>query len=140
MQTSSFEETYNFGLDFAKKLHGGEVIGLSGDLGSGKTTFAKGLAEGLKVADTINSPTFVILKTYKGKIGSKNIKLVHVDAYRAENIEDIKSVGIEDFLGDNDTVVVVEWAEKIKEILPTKTIFINFKHKSEQKREIEVRK
>lgn len=167
MITYSPEETIEFGLKFAKKLKGGEVIGLIGELGSGKTTFIKGLAEGLRVDETITSPTFVILKPYQGRIADpsnssgqvKKIEFVHIDAYRIESIDDIKSVGIEDYfersekqgsakagsyLGRNDVIVVVEWAEKIRnltagrQVLPKNTIYINFKHKKESVREITV--
>ena len=136
MLTRSAEETIEYGLKFAKTLKGGEIIGLVGDLGGGKTTFVKGLAEGLKVAETINSPTFVILKVYPGKISDKKIEFIHVDAYRAESIEDIKSVGIEDYFDRDDVVVVVEWAEKIREILPKKTKYIHFEHISQDSRRI----
>lgn len=144
--THDAQESMEFAASVARNFKGGEVLALHGDLGSGKTTFTKGLAEALKVEETITSPTFVILKSYPGKIGDpsissgqvKNIELVHIDAYRADTIEDIKSVGIEDFLNRDDVVMVVEWAEKIQEILPKNTININFKFIDENTREIEV--
>lgn len=142
MITKSPKETIEYAKKFAQKLKGGEIIGLIGELGSGKTTFVKGLAKGLKVADTITSLTFVMLKSYRGKIVKKNIDFIHVDAYRVENTNDIKSVGIEDYWGRNDVVMVVEWAEKIKnlpagrQVLPKNTIFINFQHKNEKERAI----
>ncbi len=140
MITKSAFETIEYGWKFAEQLKGGEVIGLVGDLGSGKTTFVKGLAEGLKVTETITSPTFVILKVYPGKIGRRKIEFIHVDAYRVENIDDIRSVGIEDYFGRNDIVLVIEWADKIREILPKDAININFNHFKENKRKIEIRK
>ena len=136
MVTHSAEETIEFGRKYAERLKGGETIGLIGELGSGKTTFIKGLAEGLRVDDTITSPTFVILKSYPGRIGGKKIEFIHIDAYRIEFPDDIESVGIQDYLGRNDIIVAVEWAEKIKKILPKDTIYIQFKHKSENQREI----
>lgn len=138
MITRSQEETIEAGIEFAGELSGGEVIALTGDLGSGKTTFLKGLAEGLMVEDTITSPTFVLLKSYPGKIKRSNINFVHIDAYRTDSIEDIKSVGIEDFLGRKDVIMAVEWAEKIKEILPKKIIKINFKTINENNREVKI--
>jgi len=139
MITYNTQQTIEYARKFAKKLRGGEVVGLIGELGSGKTTFVKGLAEGLKVVENITSPTFVILKSYPAEIEDRNIEFVHVDAYRIENIDDIKSVGIEDFLNRRDVIIIVEWAEKIKKILPKKTIYINFKHKSEKEREISIK-
>lgn len=144
MISHNVEDTIESAIKFAKRLKGGEVIGLIGELGSGKTTFVKGLAEELKVEEVITSPTFVILKEYNilrpkihlGGVSKKVKKLIHIDAYRMENIEDINSVGIEDFLNRDDVVIVIEWAEKIREILPKKTIYINFKHINENKREI----
>jgi len=133
----------NFAIDFAKRLKGGEILALEGDLGSGKTTFTKGLAEGLKINDTITSPTFVLLKPYQifhlGS-GRKKVKeFVHVDAYRVESIEDIKSVGIEDYFERNDVVLVIEWADKIKEILPKNIINIKFKAINEKSRKISIK-
>lgn len=139
MISKNILDTIELAEKFAKGLKGGEVVGLIGDLGSGKTTFVKGLAEVLRVEENITSPTFVILKPYRGKIGKKEIEFIHIDAYRAETIEDIKSVGIEEYFGRDDVIVIIEWAEKIKEILPKSTIYINFKHINEKKREITIR-
>ena len=139
------EETMNLAAEIAKKLHGGEVLALTGELGGGKTTFTKGLAEALKVEESITSPTFVMLKVYNAILpptnlqGSfKKVKLIHIDAYRTETIEDIKSVGIEDYLNRDDVVMVIEWAEKIREILPKDTIDITFKFIDENIREITI--
>lgn len=139
---NSAEETIEYGINFAKKLKGGEVLALTGDLGSGKTTFIKGLAEGLRVADNITSPTFVILKNYPILTSDSHLRgglFVHIDAYRAETIEDIKSVGIEDYLNRDDVIMAIEWAEKIQDILPKNTINITFKHLDENKREIKIK-
>src|SRR3990167_8642951 len=145
MISRSAEQTIEYARRIAKRLKGGEVIGLVGELGSGKTTFVKGLAEGLGIKEPVTSPTFVLLKEYPithrhlhfaSVNGEVSMKLMHVDAYRVGNIEDIKPVGIEDYLGRDDVIMVIEWAEKIKKILPKHTIYINFKHINESKREI----
>ncbi len=105
------QETRTLGLKLARTLVGGEVIALMGNLGSGKTTFAKGLAKGLGVNQTITSPTFVLMKIYKTK--HKTIKqFVHVDCYRIPGIE-LANVGLTDYLNRPDTVVAIEWAEKL---------------------------
>ena len=136
--TSSAAETMALAEKIARKFNGGEVLALHGDLGGGKTTFTKGLAEALRVEEVITSPTFVMLKKYPAKLeNGKNIEFVHIDAYRVESIEDIKSVGIEDFLGRSDVVMVVEWAEKIREILPQNIIELNFKFIDDNSRQIE---
>lgn len=139
MISKSPQETIEYGRKFAQNLKGGGVIGLKGELGSGKTTFIKGIAEGLKVQETITSPTFVILKTYPAKIGQKKIELVHFDCYRLQSIDDAKSVGLEDYLGRQDIIMVIEWPEKIRQILPQQTIYINFKHQTPNKREISIK-
>lgn len=143
--THSAQETMAVAEELATKLYGGEVLALSGELGGGKTTFTKGLAEALKVEEAITSPTFVMLKVYDAILrpkvhprgGLRQVKLVHIDAYRCDTIGDIKSVGIEDYLNRDDVVMVVEWAEKIQEILPKNIIEINFKFIDENTREIE---
>jgi len=138
MITKNAEDTIKYGEKFAKKLHGGDILALSGDLGSGKTTFIKGLARGLGVKENITSPTFVLLKEYKlrPKVHLGGGLLVHIDAYRINNINDIKSIGIEDYLNRKDVILVIEWAEKIKKILPKNIITINFRHIDANSREI----
>lgn len=138
MILKSAEETIELGEEFAKTLQGGEILALTGDLGSGKTTFLKGLAEGLKVSETVTSPTFVILKKYQGKIEDKKIDFIHIDAYRLETEDDIELIGLTDFFGSSDVIVAIEWAEKIKNILPQGSININFKHINEKEREIDI--
>src|SRR3989338_7673870 len=94
--TTSAAQTRAFGAKLARELKGGEIIALVGNLGSGKTTFVKGLAKGLGVKDVITSPTFVLMKIYKAK--HKTIKnFVHVDCYRIPGIE-LTAIGLDDFL------------------------------------------
>ena len=125
--------------EIASILKGGEIIALSGNLGGGKTTFTKGLAEALRIEETVTSPTFVMLKVYPAKLSDgKKIEFIHIDAYRAETIEDIKSVGIEDFLDRDDVVLVIEWPEKIVEILPENVIKIDFEFIDENTRKISI--
>jgi tRNA threonylcarbamoyladenosine biosynthesis protein TsaE len=117
--TKNEQETLNFALIFAKNLKGGEIITLSGELGAGKTLFTKGLALGLGVKKVVNSPTFVIMKIYPCSL--KKIKqLVHIDAYRLESENDIINIGAVEYFGKKDTIVVIEWPEKIKNALPKK--------------------
>ena len=143
--SKSPQETIELAQKIAKKFKGGEVLALTGELSSGKTTFIKGLAEGLGIPETILSPTFILLKEYKIPHPPRHLRsgindvskiFVHIDAYRAETIEDIKSVGIEDYLGRQDIIMAIEWAEKIKEILPKDAIKIEFKHLNKNQRKI----
>jgi tRNA threonylcarbamoyladenosine biosynthesis protein TsaE len=92
--TKSEKETFELGKNFSEKLKGGEVIGLIGELGAGKTVFTKGLGKGLKIKEVISSPTFVLMKIYKTK--NKNIKsLIHIDAYRLQSEKDLEIIGID---------------------------------------------
>lgn len=112
------KQTQDLGKKLAQSLVGGEVLALVGNLGSGKTTFTKGLAKGLGVKQTITSPTFVLMKVYKTK--HKTIKtFVHVDCYRLSGTE-LAAIGLSDYLNQPDTVVAIEWAEKLpKEFKPS---------------------
>lgn len=140
----SEKETANCAAKLAKKLKGGETLALSGELGAGKTAFTRGLAQALGVKQMINSPTFVFMKVYelpkaKASDKKKTIKrLVHVDAYRAADARTLRAIGLEDYIGDAETVVVIEWAERVKEILPAKIIHISFEHRLETQRFITV--
>lgn len=122
------QETLAFGKNFAKKLKGGEVLALFGDLGAGKTKFLQGLAEGLGVKNKVNSPTFNILKIYKTKKESKVKTFCHIDAYRLSSEKDLIALGIEEYFQDKDTVTAIEWAENVLRILPRKRINIKIEH------------
>lgn len=123
--TKSTEETKKLGERFSADLAGGETIALSGDLGSGKTTFVQGLASGLGVSARIVSPTFLILKHYSTQ---KNFDLFHADLYRIEkNIKkELENIGVVEIINTKKDVLVVEWAEKAKDFWPENTIWIKF--------------
>jgi len=109
------KETLAFAEKFAKKLRGGEVIALIGELGAGKTVFTKGLAKGLKIKERVQSPTFLLMKIYNVK--KQKIKfLCHVDAYRLRGAAGLMDIGLLDWLGRADTVTVIEWADKVTEL------------------------
>ena len=118
--THSEKETIAFAKRFASTLKGGEVITLQGDLGAGKTTFVKGLALGLEITNVVNSPTFVLMKVYPIDKGS--MQLVHIDTYRVGSSRDLVEIGVLDYLGHKDTIVVVEWPEKITDLLHGKNV------------------
>ena len=133
----SEKETQKLAVNFAKTLKGGETIGLIGDLGAGKTAFVKGLAKGLGIKKAITSPTFVVMKIYPVK--HPTIKhLVHVDAYRVKTARSLTVIGLEDYIKSNDSVVVIEWADLVNEILPKKKILIKFNHIKEKIRNINI--
>jgi tRNA threonylcarbamoyladenosine biosynthesis protein TsaE len=141
--TNSFEETKNLGEKFAKDLKGGEIIALYGDLGGGKTTFVQGLALGLGIKRRIISPTFIIVRTYDLKLPQEEDKqktFYHIDLYRTGGPEDFNGLGLGDIIADPGNIVAVEWAEKMKDILPGKRTDIFFKYLGDNRREITIRK
>lgn len=101
--SSSADETLSVAENFGKKLVGGDVVLLFGDLGAGKTTFTKGIAKALGVRDVVTSPTFTIVKEYEGD----KLNLYHMDLYRVSG--DTVDLGLEDYLERKDGVVVIEW-------------------------------
>jgi len=133
------KETLAFAERFAQKLRGGEVVALIGELGAGKTVFTKGIARGLGIKERVQSPTFLLMKIYNVK--KQKIKnLVHVDAYRLNDVTGLVDIGILDWLGRADTVMVIEWADKVQGILRGKKV-IKIKMelgKEEEERIIEV--
>ncbi|MFA6551555.1 MAG: tRNA (adenosine(37)-N6)-threonylcarbamoyltransferase complex ATPase subunit type 1 TsaE, partial [Patescibacteria group bacterium] len=103
----------------ARQIRNGGVIGLIGNLGAGKTTFTQLLAQVIGVKQVVNSPTFNIIKVYKIKNQKSKIKnLVHIDAYRLHSPEELTALGVEEYFNDAQTVTIIEWADKVKKILP----------------------
>jgi len=130
--TKSAEDTKELGKDLAKKFKGGEIICLKGDLGSGKTTFSQGILDGLMAEKPYTSPTFLVMKNYK--LSNKKIKnIYHIDTYRV-GAEDILELGWEEIIEDNKNIVIVEWPERISEILPENSLRINFKWINDEER------
>jgi tRNA threonylcarbamoyladenosine biosynthesis protein TsaE len=114
------------------------VVALSGDLGVGKTTFVQSLAKELGVEDIVTSPTYTILKQYETGEGSKFECLIHMDAYRLDSVDELEPLRFDEFLNKPNTLLCIEWAEKIKEVLPKDTIFISLNIIDENTREIVV--
>ncbi|MDQ0221379.1 tRNA (adenosine(37)-N6)-threonylcarbamoyltransferase complex ATPase subunit type 1 TsaE [Peribacillus cavernae] len=110
------EETVQFAENLAARLTSGDVIALEGDLGAGKTAFTKGIASGLGVTRNVNSPTFTIIKEYRGRI-----PLYHMDVYRVSNAEE--DLGFEEYF-EGEGVTVIEWAHLIKDQLPEDLLVI----------------
>lgn len=139
--TKSEQETIKFGERLAKKFRGGEILCLEGELGTGKTTLIKGIAKGLGIRRNITSPTFVLMKLYPIKHPSIQASkhLCHIDAYRINDAQELVDIGALEYLASPTTVVVIEWAEKVKDILPKHCTWVKVKHgKSKDKRIIQV--
>lgn len=138
--SKSKSQTEKLGLEFSKKLKPRDVVCLYGELGSGKTTFVKGLARGLNVRSRVISPTFIIIRTHL-VAGSEEIdNLYHVDLYRLENLKQIREVGIKDLLRDKKGVTLIEWPEKAERLLPSNRWEIFFTQKDVSTREIIIHK
>jgi tRNA threonylcarbamoyladenosine biosynthesis protein TsaE len=105
--------------EFSRTLRGGEVLALYGDLGAGKTVFAKGIARGLGIADEVTSPTFIVMNEY----GGGRLRLCHYDMYRADG-ENARNLGLHENFGRPDTVCVVEWPDNVGALLPKTAIKI----------------
>ena len=116
--TDSPQKTKALAEMIGRAVSAGTLITLSGDLGAGKTTFTQGLAKGLDIDRKVTSPTFTIMKEYKGRL-----PLYHIDAYRLENIT--QDLGFEDYI-DGDGVCVIEWANFIEYVLPDQLLNIEF--------------
>lgn len=122
--TQSSFETQRLAQNLAKNFKSG-VIALSGPLGAGKTTFVQGFAKGLGIKDKIISPTFVLIRQHKN--------LYHVDLYRINNFQEL---GLNEILENPSNIIIIEWAEKIKKMLPKDTTWITFEVFGETKRKI----
>jgi len=137
--THSYLETEEFALKFAKEVKPGDVIALYGELGSGKTTFTKGLAKGLGITNRVTSPTFVLMKDYD--LPSKNnSKLHHLDLYRLDSSDDIKSLNLNELVNQEANIFVIEWAEKASQEELKNAIKIRFNIIDENTREITIDK
>ena len=124
-------ETHQFGIELGRKAVAGQVIALTGDLGVGKTTLTKAIAEGLGVTEMITSPTFNIVKEYR----SGRLPLYHFDVYRIADPEEMYELGYEEyFFGDG--VCVVEWADLIEELLPEDAVRIRIAYSDDENERI----
>ncbi|MCL2854120.1 MAG: tRNA (adenosine(37)-N6)-threonylcarbamoyltransferase complex ATPase subunit type 1 TsaE [Defluviitaleaceae bacterium] len=118
----SQQETEDLGCILAQNADVGSFFALIGDLGAGKTAFTRGFARGLGISGSISSPTFAIVNEYD----SGRLPLYHFDVYRIQNAENMQDTGFEDYFYSNNGIVLVEWANLIKDILPPHAKILNF--------------
>ena len=132
----NLKETKKLATKFAKTLVGGTKILLNGDLGAGKTTFTRFLAQALGVKDEVTSPTFTIMKEYQGK----RYKLLHFDMYRLSGGGEANEFGFEDYLFnvDYNSIIVIEWSERVKDMLKGDFVTINIERIDENKRKFTI--
>lgn len=136
--THSAEETKVLAAEFAKTAEPGSVIALSGDLGAGKTTFAQGLLEAFGAEGPYVSPTFVIMKEYDFVVPSTTgiRRVYHVDAYRIDDPSEMAKLGSEEWFTDPGGLVLIEWPEKLGNLIPLTAKKISFRWVSDSEREI----
>jgi tRNA threonylcarbamoyladenosine biosynthesis protein TsaE len=115
------EETQRLGFEFAEQMSPGSVLSLSGDLGSGKTEFVKGLAKGLGVTDSVTSPTFTLVHEHTGG----RLPLYHMDLFRIDEENDLDEFGFDDYLLSKG-VCAIEWADKFRSRLPAEALHLRF--------------
>lgn len=133
IKTTSVKETIAIGKKLGKLMSPGDVIYLTGELGAGKTCFVKGIAKGLGIrGKDITSPTFIIINEYKGKI-----PLYHIDLYRIGVIDDLRDIGMDEIVYGKG-VTAIEWAERIKDVLPDERLDVTLKWVDDKTRTIEM--
>jgi tRNA threonylcarbamoyladenosine biosynthesis protein TsaE len=139
--SKNLEDTQKFASDFIQNLtpktNGATVVGLYGNLGAGKTTLTQSIARGLGVGETVTSPTFVIEKIYE-LAGQKFTHLIHIDAYRIEKSEELLRLGWQEIISDSQNLILIEWPEKVSDIMPKHIKVVLKTIEDETSREIEV--
>lgn len=131
--THSAEETRQIGRKLGQHLQPGDLLCLQGDLGAGKTTLTQGIAEGWGSADSVSSPTFVMVNLYRA---DDETPLYHMDAYRIESLGEAAQLGLDDMLAEG--ALIVEWPERIEALLPKERIWLTLTHISETERQLEI--
>jgi tRNA threonylcarbamoyladenosine biosynthesis protein TsaE len=126
------EETLAYGRSIAVSLRRGDVIGLCGDLGAGKTHFVKGLTAGLDSGVPVTSPTFTLIHEYTGG----RLPVYHFDFYRLDEEDEALKIGLDEYL-EGDGVCLIEWADKFPALLPPHTRWLRFTHGEDGARRIE---
>jgi len=146
--TKSSSQTKKLGELLAKKLlkekkqKRAKILGLEGDLGGGKTTFLKGFAKGLGIKEKITSPTFVIMKKFRISTKTYHLKpktFIHIDCYRINKSKEILALGFKEIIFNSQNIVAIEWADRIRGILPKNLIWIKFQFLSKNQRKIIIR-
>ena len=127
------EETKRIGKNLGQSVSAGSIVALTGELGSGKTTLVQGIGQGLEVNCLIKSPSFVIINEYSGRI-----PLYHFDLYRLDSAPELSYLGYEEYFYERGGVVVIEWAQKIRNLLPEEYLDIDIRIVGPSKRKIRV--
>ncbi len=127
------EEMEEIGIGLADELHDGMVVSLIGVLGAGKTTLVKGIAKGLLITDLVVSPSYLIYRPYHGRL-----TLHHLDAYRVSSVEELAEVGLDQLIPPEHGVTVIEWPERVPEIIDVSNIVVHISMRADGARRIEI--
>ncbi len=136
IESSSEAMTEEIAADFAKAVSPGTVVALCGELGAGKTVFARGFARGLGISETVSSPTFTLMQEYKVSGNDKLKWFYHLDLYRIEDSKAAMVFGVDEYLSNPDSVLLIEWAERIEDMLPHGTFRVEIAHAGDDKRKL----
>jgi len=136
--TQSASETWELGRRIGRAAPVGTVIALRGMLGAGKTQLVRGIAQGAGVQDLgiVSSPTYVLMNVYEA--GPNGKAVYHVDAYRVGGVDDFAAVGLEEIMEEGEAIVVVEWPERIEDMLPAARVEVRMEVLEENQRQIEI--
>ncbi|MBR2344661.1 MAG: tRNA (adenosine(37)-N6)-threonylcarbamoyltransferase complex ATPase subunit type 1 TsaE [Lentisphaeria bacterium] len=129
----SEKDTEKFAFDLAQRLPLGSMLTLQGDLGAGKTVFARGFARGLGITEPVSSPTYTIVQEYS--LPGQG-RLYHLDLYRISSAESALAFGVDEFFDDSNAFKLVEWAERAENLIPENAIRVSIRHLGENEREI----
>ena len=133
--TYSPEETQEAGFNFASTIILSDVIGFTGELGSGKTQFIKGICKYFQVKDIVNSPTFLIVNEYKGSLNNKDITINHFDLYRLKSESELLSIGFDNYISEN-SICLIEWPDLAIQHLGIELKSVNFDYRNKENERI----
>lgn len=133
------EQTLRIGTQLGRVLEQGSLLLLGGMIGAGKTTFAQGLARGLRVTTEMLSPTFTLVTEHDGIDANESpVRIYHIDLYRIEETDELLSFGFEEYLDDPRAITIIEWPERARDLLPTEYILIELANVADTKRSITI--
>lgn len=139
-KTVSAQQTQKIAQDLGRTLRAGDIVAISGSLGAGKTIFVQGLAKSLGIKKRITSPTFIYMRSYPVTVNGQSLTFYHLDLFRGKNLSDFQALGLDEILFSKDAIIVIEWADRIKDALPKRRIDVVIKVVNEETRRIFIKR